>query len=172
MKTLSRELGALFRPAPPRRGDPHRKARERAKALAARLGVEVERLAGGGMNVWPPRGLASHADPFEGDHYAQDWPDALQRVEAYEAASNKESARMNEHGTFHTSSNELSDHSTTHDVYFSSHDGQQLIAEPPSEAVAALLAHALNRVVNRFLDARSEREAVAFSEALDRLIGE
>jgi hypothetical protein len=79
---------------------------------------------------------------------------------------------MNEQGTFHTSSNELSDRSTTHDVYFSSHDGQQLIAEPPTEATAVLMAHALNRVVSRFFDAGSDQEAAEFSEALDRLIGE
>lgn len=78
---------------------------------------------------------------------------------------------MNEPGTFRTSRAELSD-GATHDVYFDRNGREQLIAEPDSEAVAALMAHALNRVVNRFLDAGSDREAAAFSEALDRLLGD
>lgn len=87
MRGLQKHLGALFRPEAPKRGDPHRKARELAKPLAKQLGVEVERLEGSGFNVWPPRGLATGADPFEGDHYAADWSEVLKMVQAYEKAS-------------------------------------------------------------------------------------
>ncbi len=37
------------------------------------------------MNVWPPKGLAGE-DPFEGDHYATDWVEALSMVQRYAAA--------------------------------------------------------------------------------------
>lgn len=87
VRGLQRQLGALFRPEAEKRGDPHRKARELAKPLAKRLGVEVERLAGSGFNVWPPRALQAGADPFEGDHYAADWSEVLKMVQAYEKAS-------------------------------------------------------------------------------------
>lgn len=74
---------------------------------------------------------------------------------------------MNVQGTF-----EVGHESPSRDVFFSDGKARQLIAEPPSELVAVLLAHALNRVVNRFLDCGSDRETAAFAEALDSLIGE
>lgn len=74
---------------------------------------------------------------------------------------------MNVQGTF-----EVGGESPSPDVFFSDGKARQLIAEPPSELVAVLLAHALNRVVNRFLDCGSDRETAAFAEALDSLIGE
>ena len=61
-------------------------------------------------------------------------------------------------GTFHTSENTLEDGSTTHDVYFSSTFGQELIAEPPSEKCAEALADALNLVRARILDCGSDAE--------------
>ena len=82
MKTLQTALGAMFRA--PRPADPHRRAREAARRLGAEIGACFEKLPGGGMNVWPPKGC--QADPFEGDHYAPDWSDALARVRAYAAA--------------------------------------------------------------------------------------
>lgn len=87
MRGLQRQLGALFRPEAAKRGDPHRKARELARPLAKKLGVEVERLDGSGFNVWPPRALQAGADPFEGDHYAADWSEVLTMVLAYEKTS-------------------------------------------------------------------------------------
>lgn len=85
MKELQRALRQTFRPA--RRPDPHRKARELAKMTALAHGIEIEALQGSaGMNVWPPKGSPIKEDPFEGDHYVQDWPDALERVQAYVAA--------------------------------------------------------------------------------------
>jgi hypothetical protein len=74
---------------------------------------------------------------------------------------------MNVYGTF-----EVGNQGPTPDVCFSDGQARQVIAEPPSELVAVLLAHALNRVVNRFLDCGSDRETAAFAEALDDLIGE
>ena len=38
------------------------------------------------MNVWPPKGLADCLDPFDGDHFAEDWTDALSMVKQYVAA--------------------------------------------------------------------------------------
>lgn len=81
MKTLQRELGRMFRPTPARRPDPHRKARELAKPLAKKHGIELERIEGG-INVWPPKDMVL-ADPWEGDHYAQDWSEVLLMVRTY-----------------------------------------------------------------------------------------
>lgn len=81
MKQLQTRLAELFEPTRRRRPDPQRKAREEAKRLAKLAGVEIERL-GPGMNVWPPRGFEL-PDPWDGDHYAQDWHEALDRVRAY-----------------------------------------------------------------------------------------
>lgn len=63
-----------------------RKAREQAQALAKLYAIEIERERGGSVIVWGPAGLDDEHDPFEGDHYAQDWPDALDRVQQYVAA--------------------------------------------------------------------------------------
>lgn len=61
-----------------------RKARDEAKRLAALHGIEIETLTGGGWNVWPPEWLPDdERDPFEGDHYANDWPGILEMVAAY-----------------------------------------------------------------------------------------
>ncbi len=82
MKTLRTALNTMFRPG--RAADPHRRAREEARRLGAAIGACFEKLPGGGMNVWPPKGC--QADPFEADHYAPDWSEALARVRAYAAA--------------------------------------------------------------------------------------
>jgi len=85
MKTLSRNLSAMFKPPGPKRANQlHRAAREKAKLIASTLHVELERRKGeSGLNVWPTKPL--DADPFEGDHYAEDWQDALLRLNAYAA---------------------------------------------------------------------------------------
>jgi hypothetical protein len=90
MIALQRELSRLFRPAPARQPDIHRKARQQAKALAKQHGIEIEPL-NGGMNVWPPKGWAdverwAGVDPFDGDHYCPDWTEALQMVGVYARA--------------------------------------------------------------------------------------
>lgn len=82
MKNLSSSLSRLFKPATARPPDTHRKAREEAKKLAKAHNVEVEQIKGGGMNVWPPRGFLLQ-DPWDGDHYAQDWTEALYMVRTY-----------------------------------------------------------------------------------------
>ena len=61
------------------------KARREAHRLAARIGVEIERHADiGRWYVSHPDLLDTGADPWEGDHYAEDWRDALERVRVYE----------------------------------------------------------------------------------------
>lgn len=83
MKTLSASLGRMFKPAHVRKADMQRKAREEAKRLAIAHGVEIESFKGeGGMNVWPPKAYRLQ-DPWEGDHYAQDWSEALYMVRTY-----------------------------------------------------------------------------------------
>lgn len=83
--SLSRQLSTLFAPKqrpPAMNGRQFKGQRERARALAGQYGIEIEPMSPG-MNVWPPAGVADVLDPFDGDHYAQDWADALARVEAY-----------------------------------------------------------------------------------------
>lgn len=63
--------------------------RRKTWALANRHGIQIELDTGSGPIVWGPR-WASHvdeesADPFYGDHYAEGWDDALERVQAYAA---------------------------------------------------------------------------------------
>ena len=83
MKTLSRNLASLFKPVALKRpGQLHRAARQKAKKLAATLHVQIETFKGeSGLNVWPTKRI--DLDPFDGDHHAQDWSDALQRVQTY-----------------------------------------------------------------------------------------
>lgn len=77
--------GALLPPAPPappaKRAATGRSVSARAKAL----GIEIERQAGGYM-LWPPDGMAAEDDPYEGDHWADDWAAVTRMVAAYEGA--------------------------------------------------------------------------------------
>lgn len=84
MRTLNTALGKLFRAPKPRAPDLYRKAREAAKPLIASLGIQLEKLPGGGYNVWPPKALGDKEDPFDGDHYALDWEEVLAIVKEYE----------------------------------------------------------------------------------------
>ena len=85
MKSIQATLHTMFHPPRKRlRADPHRKARERTKALAHKHGIEIERFPDGGMMLWPPAGIED--DPFEGDHFANDWHEALSMPEACAAA--------------------------------------------------------------------------------------
>lgn len=81
-KKLGAMMGKMFHAPAARKPDTQRKVREEAKALATKHGIEIETLTGGGFNVWPPKGFASE-DPHEGDHYANDWHEALAHVSAY-----------------------------------------------------------------------------------------
>jgi hypothetical protein len=66
-------------------------ARDRAtaKRLAERLGVTLEQDTGLELPypwyVSHPT-LEGEADPYEGDHYAYNWSEVLERVRGYEAA--------------------------------------------------------------------------------------
>lgn len=80
MKTLQRMLSRTFLAPAARKPDPHRKAREEAKRLAEKHGIEIERCSPG-WNVWPPKD--SSVDPWEGDHYCGDWAAVLFMVQDY-----------------------------------------------------------------------------------------
>ncbi len=80
-KTLSSMISSAFKPPAERKPDVHRKAREAAKALAKEHDIEIEPI-NSGFNVWQPS-RANAADPFEGDHYAEDWSEVLTRVRTY-----------------------------------------------------------------------------------------
>lgn len=79
---LSKSLGKLFAAPRPRPLDRQRKPRERAKALAAELGCEIEPMRPG-FNVWPPASITDEGDPFAGDHYCNDWSEAAAALETY-----------------------------------------------------------------------------------------
>lgn len=81
MHALSRALRATFRPAPARAPDPQRKARELAKPLAAQHKIEIER-DGHCLIVYPPAGYKG-VDPWDGNHYAEDWAEALVMIRHY-----------------------------------------------------------------------------------------
>lgn len=78
---VQRDLTKLFGSKKPKQKDVFRSARMKAKALAAKHQIEIEKRDGG-MNVWAPATLAA-PDPFEGDHFADDWSEALAMVTAY-----------------------------------------------------------------------------------------
>lgn len=79
MRTLAAALARTFKAPAPRRPDPHRKQREQAKAWASDWHVEIERLPGGGFNVWPPKDWTL-PDPLEGDHFCSDWAEVYDAV--------------------------------------------------------------------------------------------
>ena len=61
-------------------------ARRKARALAKEHNIDIETYRDSGYTsiiVWGPKGVDLDNDPFEGDHYADDWQDALERVEEY-----------------------------------------------------------------------------------------
>lgn len=78
-------------PAKAKAKDSDATVRRKAKRLAAEHGVEieVERTYDGFSNIivwgptWAPGVDEEDADPFYGNHYAEDWADALARVEDY-----------------------------------------------------------------------------------------
>lgn len=72
------------------RKDARQKAEDAARAKAKRLArehdieIEVERWDGEHtITVWGPLGVEMTNDPYEGDHRAENWQDALERVETY-----------------------------------------------------------------------------------------
>lgn len=71
-------------------------------------------------------------------------------------------------GNFLTAENTLEDGSTTHDVYYFTPYGKELVAEPPSEVCADAIAEALNLVRSRFLDCGSDREVFQLGIALQQ----
>lgn len=91
MKTLQAALHSLFSEqssSAHQRRHSRQQMRQQARQLGAELGVCFEALPGGGMNVWPPSDCQD--DPFEADHYAHDWADAWERVQAYATARDRE----------------------------------------------------------------------------------
>lgn len=83
---------ALAEVLPAKAKDTEATVRRKARALAAKHNIEIEtdRLYDGGeyytrIIVWGQPGIADdeERDPFYGDHYADDWADALERVQEY-----------------------------------------------------------------------------------------
>jgi len=85
MTQLGRMIAPYFRPSAPKSpAQRHRAARHKARKLAATLHLELETFRGEtGLNVWPTKPIDD--DPFDGDHYAEDWEDALGRIRSYAA---------------------------------------------------------------------------------------
>jgi hypothetical protein len=72
--------------AAPKAKDSEAAVRRKARRLAAEHNIEIETYRDGEYSsiiVWGPRGVDLDNDPFEGDHYADGWTDALGRVEEY-----------------------------------------------------------------------------------------
>lgn len=78
-------------PSKPKVVDREASVRRKAKRLATRYGIEieVERYYDGFTDiiVWGPSDICDDEDldPFYGEHYAENWSDALARVEDYAA---------------------------------------------------------------------------------------
>lgn len=84
LRHLEKAMGRLFKAPAKKQPDTQRRSREEAKRLATIHEIEIEKLRDGGMNVWAPKGLAAD-DPFDGDHFADDWNAALEMINAYVA---------------------------------------------------------------------------------------
>lgn len=77
-------------PAKPKRATSEDGVRRKARQLAKAHGIGIETYRAGDYNsiiVWGPSWVQDideeAVDPFYGDHYADDWADALERVEEY-----------------------------------------------------------------------------------------
>lgn len=71
-------------------------------------------------------------------------------------------------GTFQSSEGLLEDGSVVYDVYYLTRYGEELVAQPPSQASAEALADALNLVRTRILDCGSDQEVFRLSTALQQ----
>lgn len=85
LRQLEKALGRIFKAPTPKKPDTLRRQREEARTLAAAHDIEIEKFREGGMNVWPPKTLDDARDPFDGDHYAADWAEALSMLKQYAA---------------------------------------------------------------------------------------
>lgn len=73
---------APMAPAAPAPRKPRRPA-QGVKWLAAQHDIEIERLPGGTVMVWPPELPEGVEDPHEGDHTCEDWAQVGAMVEEY-----------------------------------------------------------------------------------------
>jgi len=84
LQQLEMSLGKLFNAPAKKKADLYRRQREEAKRLAALHNIEIEKLVEGGMNVWAPAAIAdTEQDPFNGDHFASNWDEAVEMVKKY-----------------------------------------------------------------------------------------
>jgi hypothetical protein len=82
MRAEAKRVTAGLGAKPQRKGETN--ARTKARRLATKHGIEIERFSDGAMNVWAPEALdVEGVDPYWGDHFANDWAEALERVETY-----------------------------------------------------------------------------------------
>ena len=71
-------------------------------------------------------------------------------------------------GVFKVYENTLDDGSAVFSVMYRSPYGEDLVAEPPSQACAEAIAEALNLVRTRFLDCGSDQEVFRLGVALQQ----
>ena len=69
-------------------------------------------------------------------------------------------------GAFRVSESILEDGSVVYDVYYLTRYGEELVAQPPSQASAEALADALNLVRIRILDCGSDQEVFRLTQEL------
>lgn len=69
-------------------------------------------------------------------------------------------------GAFRVSESILEDGSVVYDVYYLTRYGEELVAQPPSQASAEALADALNLVRTRILDCGSDQEVFRLMQEL------
>ncbi len=84
LRMLEKLLNKTFKAPAKKMSDPYSGARRKAKALALEHDFEIEKVEGGGFNVWPPAPIADTLkDPYDGDHYAADWNEVLAMAKEY-----------------------------------------------------------------------------------------
>lgn len=86
---VSNDLVATY--APPAKKSSHVPARGKAKALAAKLGIELDPWTPEGRfthgpEYWvnAPEGVSEEADPYYDGHLGEGWDDILERLQTYE----------------------------------------------------------------------------------------
>ncbi|WP_432263032.1 hypothetical protein [Cupriavidus sp. TMH.W2] len=84
-KVNAQQLADSVRPTPVQLSAIERKLKKMVTALATAHGIAVDDEWREFERIWvgPPETLPEDADPFEDDHFAYSWEEALEHVEAY-----------------------------------------------------------------------------------------
>lgn len=84
LRNLEKALGKIFKAPAKKKPDSFSHSRRAAKELAEKHRIEIEKLDGGGFNVWAPSPIAdTPMDIYDGDHYAADWREVHAMVSEY-----------------------------------------------------------------------------------------